>query len=351
MRKALTFSAIALASSMALAVPTAAFAADATPAAHGSASADAKTAPVALKLSSSSGKPGDSVRMSMEVPDGSTNLSISSEALNNVKMTDGRGATATIAKVADGTYGISLTGTGPKGEKLQATAQITVKDGKTAPVALKVSSSSGKPGDSVRMSMEVPDGSTNLSISSEALNNVKMTDGRGATATIAKVADGTYGISLTGTGPKGEKLQATAQITVKDGKPAPTPGASTLSLSQDHGKPGEKIQVTIKTSPNEKSAFIKSDAFGGQVNLKNDGKGVWTGTAVVAKNVKSGYYGVDAFAGGKKFDTVKFSTDATGPVNPKPAPLDPSHHKTPKGSVNTGQAPLGWVPSDAADNG
>ncbi|MDD9377122.1 hypothetical protein M8Z33_10645 [Streptomyces sp. ZAF1911] len=269
MRKALTFSAIALASSMALAAPAVAFAADATPTAHSSASADAKSAPVALKLSASSGKPGDSLQMSMEVPDGSTNLSISSKALNDVKMTDGRGATATIAKVADGNYGISLTGTGPKGEKLQATAQLTVKDGKPTPT------------------------------------------------------------------------------------PTPTPSTSTLSLSQDHGKPGEKIQVTVKTAPNEKSAFIKSDAFGGQVNLKNDGKGVWTGTAVVAKDVKTGYYGVDAFAGGKKFDTVKFSTDATGNVTPKPkpAPLDPSHHKTPKGSVNTGQAPLGWVPSDAADNG
>ncbi|MFD5143653.1 hypothetical protein [Streptomyces sp. NPDC058401] len=265
MRKALTFSAIALASSMALAVPTAAFAADSTPTASSSP------------------------------------------------------ATGTVS----------------------------------APVALKLSVSSGKPGDSIQMSMEIPDGSTNLSISSKALNDVKMTDGRGATATIAKVADGNYGVSLTGTGPDGKKIQATAQLTVKDGKPAPTPTTSTLSLSKDNGKPGEKIQVTIKTAPNEKSAFIKSDAFGGQVNLKNDGKGVWTGTAVVAKDVKSGYYGVDAFAGGKKFDTVKFSTDATGPVTPKPkpTPVDPSHHKTPKGSVNTGQAPLGWVPSDAATHG
>lgn len=263
MRKALTFSAIALASSMALAAPAVAFAADSTPTAHSSASPEA------------------------------------------------------------------------------------------APVALKLSVSSGKPGDSVQLSMEVPDGSTNLSISSKALNDVKMTDGRGATATVAKVTDGTYGVSLTGTGPDGKKIQATAQFTVKDGKPAPTPTTSTLSLSKDSGKPGDKIQVTIKTAPNEKSAFIKSDAFGGQVNLKNDGKGIWTGTAVVAKDVKSGYYGVDAFAGGKKFDTVKFSTDATGPVNPKPkpAPVDPSHHKTPKGSVNTGQAPLGWVPSDVANHG
>ncbi|MGW5401959.1 hypothetical protein, partial [Streptomyces sp. NPDC003952] len=115
MRKALTFSAIALASSMALAVPTAAFAADATPGVQSSASADVTTAPVGLELSTSSGKPGDSVQISMQVPDGSTGLSISSEALDNVTMTDGRGATATIAHVTDGDYGIGLTGTGPDG--------------------------------------------------------------------------------------------------------------------------------------------------------------------------------------------------------------------------------------------
>lgn len=227
------------------------------------------------------------------------------------------------------------------------TAAKAAAGAEAAPAALKLSASTAKPGDSVQLSMEVPDGSSNLSISSKALNDVKMTDGRGATAKVADVPAGNYGVSLTGTGPDGRKLQATAELTVKADAPKPT--ESTLSLSKDHGKPGDKIQVTIKTAPNEKSAFIKSDAFGGQINLKNDGKGVWTGTAVVSKDVKSGYYGVHAFAGGKEFDTVKFSTDATG--SPKPAPLDPSKHKTPKGSVNTGQAPLGWVPSDAADNG
>ncbi|WP_330331821.1 hypothetical protein OHS33_20275 [Streptomyces sp. NBC_00536] len=273
MRKALTFSAIALASSMALAVPTVAFAADAGPSAS----------------SSPSASPGTS------------------------------------------------TGTGTH----------------SAPVALKLSASSAKTGDSIRLSMEVPDGSTNLSISSKALDNVKMTDGRGATATVAKVSAGTYGVSLTGTGPDGKKLQASAQLTVKGD--APKPGESTLSLSKDHGKPGDKIVVTVKTT--EKSAYVTSGAFGGTVNLKNDGKGTWTGTATVAKDVKSGYYGVDAFAGGKKFDTVKFSTEATEgnggkKTDPKKiTPLNPGEHKKPKGSVNTGQAPVGYVAEDTANHG
>ncbi|MFI5985457.1 hypothetical protein ACIBEA_31935 [Streptomyces sp. NPDC051555] len=264
MRKALTFSAIALASSMALAVPTVAFAADASPTA------------------SSSPSPS--------------------------------------------------------------------KDAHAAPVALKLSTSAAKPGDSISLSMEVPDGSTNLHISSKALDDVKMTDGRGATAKVAKVAAGNYGVSLTGTGPDGKKLDATAQLTVKSGNPDPKPQPSTLQLSTDFGHPGDKVVVTLKTT--EKNASVTSDAFGGKVNLKNDGKGTWTGTATVAKDVKTGYYGVDAFAGGKKFDTVKFSVEAKGSKGDHDLkPLNPSEHKKPKGSVNTGQAPVGYVAEDTANNG
>ncbi len=133
----------------------------------------------------------------------------------------------------------------------------------------------------------------------------------------------------------------------------PKPGSDSLALSTDFGRPGDKVTVTVRTG--EKSAAVKSQAFtGGQVELKSDGKGTWTGTATVAKDVRTGYYGVQAFAGGKQFDTVKFSTEAGGtpdvkpqptqPVNPphpRPQPLRPSEHKKPKGSVNTGEAPAG----------
>lgn len=214
-----------------------------------------------------------------------------------------------------------------------------------APAALKLSTATAKPGDSLSFSMEVPDGSTNLSVSSKALDDVKMTDGRGGTAKVAKVEGGTYGISLTGTGPDGAKLQATAQLSVKADapRPSPAPQSSSVNLSTDFGRPGDKVAVTVRTT--EKSASVRSDAFGGQVDLKSDGKGTWTGTAIVAKDVKSGYYGVQAFAGGKQFDTVKFSTEGTGGqdvkphVDPSVKPLKPSEHKKPKGSVNTGQAP------------
>ncbi|MCY0954842.1 hypothetical protein [Streptomyces sp. H27-S2] len=215
-----------------------------------------------------------------------------------------------------------------------------------AAAGLTLSASSAKPGASVSFQMDVPDGSTHLSVSSKALADVKMTEGRGGTAVVADVKEGDHGVSLTGTGPDGATLQATARLHVTADAPAPkpTPRPSTLNLSTDFGRPGDKVVVTVKTA--EKNAFVKSDAFGGQVNLRSDGKGSFTGTATVAKDVKSGYYGVHAFAGGEEFDVVKFSTEAK--AGPAPhhdvKPLDPSLHKTPKGSVNTGQAPAGLLP-------
>ncbi|MFE7097324.1 hypothetical protein [Streptomyces erythrochromogenes] len=142
--------------------------------------------------------------------------------------------------------------------------------------------------------------------------------------------------------------------------PAPQPGKNSLGLSTDFGRPGDKVVVTVRTD--DKSASVTSQAFtGGRVDLKSDGKGTWTGTATVTEDVKTGYYGVQAFAGGKQFDTVKFSTEAGGtpdvkptptptpkptpqptkPPQPHPRPLQPSEHKKPKGSVNTGEAPAG----------
>ncbi|WP_405424577.1 hypothetical protein [Streptomyces erythrochromogenes] len=141
--------------------------------------------------------------------------------------------------------------------------------------------------------------------------------------------------------------------------PTPQPGKNSLGLSTDFGRPGDTVVVTVRTG--EKSASVTSRAFtGGRVDLKSDGKGTWTGTATVAKDVKTGYYGVQAFAGAKQFDTVKFSTEAGGtpdvkptpkptpkpteptkPPQPHPQPLKPSEHKKPKGSVNTGEAPAG----------
>ncbi|MFI8450512.1 hypothetical protein [Streptomyces erythrochromogenes] len=149
--------------------------------------------------------------------------------------------------------------------------------------------------------------------------------------------------------------------------PTPQPGKNSLGLSTDFGRPGDTVVVTVRTG--EKTASVTSQAFtGGRIDLKSDGKGTWTGTATVAKDVRTGYYGVQAFAGGKQFDTVKFSTEAGGtpdvkptptptptpkptkPPQPHPQPLKPSEHKKPKGSVNTGEAPAGTPVGTPADS-
>lgn len=225
-----------------------------------------------------------------------------------------------------------------------------------ATASLKLSAATAEPGDTVTFELDVPPGSTHIAVSSKALTGVRMTEGHGGAAKVAQVADGSYGVSLTGTGPDGAKLQATAQLTVKDGAPEPpAPTESGLKLSTDFGRPGDKVTVTIRTG--EKNAFVKSGAFtGGQVDLKSDGHGTFTGTATVAKDVKSGYYGVDAFAGGKKFDTVKFSTEgASTPAHTNHdrdvKPLNPGEHRTPRGSVNTGQAPAADRLPEADGNG
>ncbi|MFE2366145.1 hypothetical protein [Streptomyces virginiae] len=171
----------------------------------------------------------------------------------------------------------------------------------------------------------------------------------GSAATASAATSPTAAAAPTATaGPAGPTAALTTTPTT-----TPQPGSDSLALSTDFGRPGDKVTVTVRTG--EKSAAVKSQAFtGGQVELKSDGKGTWTGTATVAKDVRTGYYGVQAFAGSKQFDTVKFSTEAGGtpdvkpqptqPVNPphpRPQPLRPSEHKKPKGSVNTGEAPAG----------
>ncbi|MFE1557063.1 hypothetical protein ACFW6V_19025 [Streptomyces sp. NPDC058734] len=216
----------------------------------------------------------------------------------------------------------------------------------TAPAGkavLELPTSPVKPGDAISITAKVPAGSKYALVSSDALSRADLKRGQDdttwtGTGTVANVKGGDYTVSLKGVGPDGAEFRATARLTVKGDAPKPTPAASTLKLSTDHGRPGDKVTVTVKTSA--KDAYVKSDAFeGGRVDLKGDGHGTFTGTATVARNTKTGYYGVDAFAGGKKFDTVKFSVETKGNPDVKPAPLKPSEHKTPKGSVNTGQAP------------
>ncbi|MFE6907611.1 hypothetical protein [Streptomyces erythrochromogenes] len=179
-----------------------------------------------------------------------------------------------------------------------------------------------------------------------------------AIALAASMALGTTATAFAATTPADAAPPTAASPTAA---PTPQPGKNSLDLSTDFGRPGDKVIVTVRTG--EKSASVTSRAFtGGRVDLKSDGKGAWTGTATVAEDVRTGYYGIEAFAGGKQFDTVKFSTESGGtpdvkptpqptkPPQPHPQPLKPSEHRTPKGSVNTGEAPAGLPAGTPADS-
>ncbi|MFJ7156196.1 hypothetical protein ACIQUQ_14770 [Streptomyces sp. NPDC101118] len=167
----------------------------------------------------------------------------------------------------------------------------------------------------------------------------------GSTPAPATPTTATATATAAGTGTATPKVTPTATTPAT---PTPAPATSTVSLSKDSGAPGEKIAVTVRTTVKDADAHVSSKAFGGRVPVKDDGHGVWTGTAVVAKDVKLGYYGVDAFAGGKKFDTVKFTaTEGRHGGDSKPVtPLKPAQHKKPKGGVNTGLAPAGVTADD-----
>ncbi|MCB5167618.1 hypothetical protein LG634_22655 [Streptomyces bambusae] len=244
-------------------------------------------------------------------------------------------------------------GTHPGGTTADATPTATPTDAKPtkapATATLDVTPGTARPGTHVTVTAGLPAGSTHVRVSSDALGgSVPMTEGKsvwnGRGTVVQTATAGPHTVTLTATGPDGKPVGASAQLTVRNGKPTPVPVADSLSLSADHGRPGDRIRVTVKTAAT--SAYVDSGAFGGRVGLKRTAPDTWTGTAVVAPHVKTGYYGVDAYAGGRKFDTWKFTTDATGGNGNGNGhrhgsglkPLQPAEHRTPKGSVNTGQA-------------
>ncbi|MEU8436319.1 hypothetical protein AB0F18_26135 [Streptomyces sp. NPDC029216] len=135
-RTARTLSAIALASTLAVAggAATTAFAADGAP----SASPAAPAARASVQVPTSPVKPGDAVSVTVTAPAGSKNLTVSSAALDAVRLSPGKDGTtwtgtARVAGVKDGGYGVALTGSAPGGAGLQATARLTVKTGGSGP--------------------------------------------------------------------------------------------------------------------------------------------------------------------------------------------------------------------------
>ncbi|WP_329122819.1 hypothetical protein [Streptomyces sp. NBC_01465] len=358
MRKAYTVSAIAVAASLAVAAPATAFAADGAPApapvTSTSTTPDQPQEAVQVRLSKTSGKPGDKITVTVKTEAKADKVSVSSDGLDNIQVAQASKAgdtwiaTATIAKDAKfGTYQVNAIANFPDtAQQASATLSVNtdpiVKPDPTKP-SLSLSTDGGKPGDKVGVTIKGKGAAA--SVESDAFGGKVALTKSGentfhGTATVSKnTKSGYYRVDgfL-----DGSKIDSAKFGVANDATPAPkpTPVQPSLSLSTDGGKPGDKVGVTIKGSGT--AASVESDAFGGKVSLVKSGENTFHGTATVSKNTKSGYYRVDGYLGNKKIDSVKFgvANDAKHTTNDKKTvPLNPTHHKTPRGSVNTGQAP------------
>ncbi|MEZ0067981.1 hypothetical protein ABIA32_003997 [Streptacidiphilus sp. MAP12-20] len=223
---------------------------------------------------------------------------------------------------------------------------------------LSLSSSSAKAGEKIQITARTSGLATQVNVSSKALSDVTVHHGKGniwtGTATVAKVDAGGYGVSGVAV-IDGHKVDTSAQLTVTADKPKP-PVSATFTMSKENGAVGEKVGFTVKNAKGP--VTVASDAFGGTVHLVQDrsADGTWHGEGTVSKNGKLGYYGVKAYDGKTLIDTLKFTVsegrqhDKDKP-KPKPTPVNPNQHKTPKGSVNTGMAPVGETNGTGSGNG
>ncbi|MBO0517080.1 hypothetical protein [Streptomyces beijiangensis] len=239
----------------------------------------------------------------------------------------------------------------PAPSPVVSTSTGTQTDQQQEAVQVRLSQSSGKPGDKVTVTVKTSGKADKVSVSSDGLQDIQVAQASKtgdtwiATATIAKNAKfGTYQVNAIANFPDTAQ-QASATLSVNtDPIVKPDPAKASMSLSTDGGKPGDKVDVTIKgaTGSTGTNASVESDAFGGKVALQKSGENTWHGTATVSKNTKSGYYRVDGYVGKTRIDSAKFGVAndvAHHTDHNKVAPLNPTHHKTPRGSVNTGQAP------------
>ncbi|MFI6940526.1 hypothetical protein ACIBI4_14740 [Streptomyces sp. NPDC050418] len=274
MRKALTVSAIAVAASMALAVPATAFAADATPSDNPSPSATAPSDPTT---------PSDPTAPS------------------------------------DPTTPSDPTPTAPAPDKAEAQVSIT---------SSPKDETGYKAGEQVTFQVTTS-GKAQVTASSDALSGISVSAQGDTTYTGTGTVKAGYGIGtgkLTVTANYGDTgAQGSASFAVNTGdtpKPTPDPAKPSLALSTDGGKVGDKVSVTVKDAGSDSVATVKSDAFGGTVKLERDPQheGTWHGTATVADSAKSGYYRVDALLDGKVVDSAKFGVQGSDKPTPQPTP-------------------------------
>lgn len=168
-------------------------------------------------------------------------------------------------------------------------------------------------------------GKAKVTASSDALSGISVTPGNGGNDyLVTGTVKSGYGIgtaTLKVTANYGDTgAEGSASFSVNTGGVKPDPGKASMSLSTDGGKAGDKVQVEIKTGDLQGTPYVKSDVFGGKVSLtpKPGSKGVWGGTATVAKDVKSGYYKVDGYVGNQLVDSAKFGVQGSDTPAPKP---------------------------------
>ncbi|WP_415952277.1 hypothetical protein [Streptomyces sp. KLOTTS4A1] len=392
MRKALTVSAIAVAASMALAVPATAFAADAAPSDAPSQSATATTATTAAPADQGQGqsrnqstdqqqpasdkaeanvavtsspkdrtgyRAGEQVTFRVTTS-GKAEVTAESEALTGISVTAQDDTTYTGTATVKDSYGIGtgrLTVTTDYGDTgAQGTATFPVNSGDSpkpeptptpdpAQPSLSLSTDGGKAGDKVAVTVDDAGSDSVATVRSGAFGGtVKMErdpqhEGTWhGTATIADRAEsGYYRVDALLDG----KVVDSAKFGVQ-GKdkptpkptPPPAPGTSYLAVNPGSGKQGDRIAVTVDAPSIDPAGKVSADsrAFGGSIALALGKDGKWHGTATVA-DVAKGDYKVTTGTGA---GPVTFHVTSTSPVKP----LDPSDHKTPQGSVNTGMAPV-----------
>ncbi|MFC7306353.1 hypothetical protein ACFQVC_19275 [Streptomyces monticola] len=348
MRKAYTVAAIAVAGGLALAAPAGAFAADATPSPTASQSA-APEQNASISLSSSTVRPGESVTVTASGPQGKP-FTVSSPVFGGGTIA-GKGEfshTFTVDKNAKpGTYHVTL-----QGRDFQAGAQLTVKGDTPSPApqaSLSLSADSGKPGDKVGITIKAGDLKGDAYVTSDAFGGkVALKQDRAdgtwhGQATVSKDTKlGYYGV----TGYVGSTKVDTVKFTVTEGGTTPVVGRSSISVSPGEGHAGDLVKLAVKAPSANPTGTVTVDskAFTGQARLTLGKDGVWKGTARVG-NVRPNTYKVRSGTGAETSFKVLggggHDSDHHGVT-----PVKPGDHKIPKGSVNTGMAPVG----DAQEN-
>ncbi|RSS66131.1 hypothetical protein [Streptomyces sp. WAC06614] len=210
-----------------------------------------------------------------------------------------------------------------------------------------VTPTSAKPGATVTVTFD--DGLKDVTVSSAALQDVKVTGNEATGKVKSDATPGQAQITVSGTA-DGQKVSANASFEVVGTPPA---SKGTLTVTPGKVKAGSDVNVELKldggTAP--KSVNVLSEAFADKsVALKKGSGDVWTGTARIGKDVKGDDYRVSAFSevkGASPFAVTKLTVlgvTPDAPVKPvvpeaKVKPVPSEQRVVPKGSVDTGMAP------------